>query len=430
MESSLLSPLLTSFIDLLKILFALYIDTGNSSLNLVLQSFMIVFLTNLTNNNIYLWYCLKYGKYVYPNVPQILSESFSKHIIKISENVTLSLKSLPFSGLIYYERGNYIRIDSGRTHIYHYGLIKNVSEIINEIKEKTKEQKNIPQTLSIFMGGKTFPLYSDRNFDNIHGNTKNIILPYLESFMNPHKYGSHNLGILLSGNPGTGKTLLMKAIANKLNRHIRIVDMRTIKTRQDFENLFDSHENIDMTKMVYVFDEFDCITDVIRSREIISEEDTKETIKWDIKDDRKIPRLKELEMELFQLCRTSNGNEEILKTGIKKLEEKIEDEKNKLTLDTMLTVLDGVIEHRGRVIIACTNYPERIDPALTRSGRFDIKITLTTMKSEEVKEILCSFFETDEPISGTLSDKYTPIEIINICKTSGSLKKAIERLKV
>merc|ERR1711902_411675 len=47
---------------------------------------------------------------------------------------------------------------------------------------------------------------------------------------------------------------------------------------------------------------------------------------------------------------------------------------SKLTLATLLEVLDGVMEMDGRMLIITTNYPERLDKALIRPGRIDMKV--------------------------------------------------------
>lgn len=46
----------------------------------------------------------------------------------------------------------------------------------------------------------------------------------------------------------------------------------------------------------------------------------------------------------------------------------------KQTLNALLTKLDGLSETTGILVIGATNRPEMLDPALTRSGRFDKKI--------------------------------------------------------
>ena len=46
------------------------------------------------------------------------------------------------------------------------------------------------------------------------------------------------------------------------------------------------------------------------------------------------------------------------------------------TLNQMLTEMDGFEENSGVIVMAATNLPEVLDPALTRPGRFDRRITI------------------------------------------------------
>jgi SpoVK/Ycf46/Vps4 family AAA+-type ATPase len=41
-----------------------------------------------------------------------------------------------------------------------------------------------------------------------------------------------------------------------------------------------------------------------------------------------------------------------------------------LTLANLLEVLDGVMEMEGRMLVITTNYPEKLDKALIRPGRY------------------------------------------------------------
>ena len=47
------------------------------------------------------------------------------------------------------------------------------------------------------------------------------------------------------------------------------------------------------------------------------------------------------------------------------------------TLNQLLVEMDGISENVGIVIIAATNRPDVLDPALLRPGRFDRQITVS-----------------------------------------------------
>jgi chaperone BCS1 len=47
-----------------------------------------------------------------------------------------------------------------------------------------------------------------------------------------------------------------------------------------------------------------------------------------------------------------------------------------VSLSTILNVLDSIALPEGRLLIMTTNYIERLDPALIRPGRVDMKTEL------------------------------------------------------
>jgi transitional endoplasmic reticulum ATPase len=53
----------------------------------------------------------------------------------------------------------------------------------------------------------------------------------------------------------------------------------------------------------------------------------------------------------------------------------------------LLTELDGIEPLRGVLVLAATNRPDRIDPALRRSGRFDVQIEIAAPTTEELAAI-------------------------------------------
>jgi chaperone BCS1 len=58
-----------------------------------------------------------------------------------------------------------------------------------------------------------------------------------------------------------------------------------------------------------------------------------------------------------------------------------------VSLSTLLNVLDGVASQEGRVLILTTNYIERLDEALVRPGRVDMKVEFRLCDREMVAEL-------------------------------------------
>jgi len=83
-----------------------------------------------------------------------------------------------------------------------------------------------------------------------------------------------------------------------------------------------------------------------------------------------------------------------------------------LTLSCILNTIDGVLENYGRILIITTNYPEKLDNALVRPGRIDLKVnysrcTNQMMHDNENKKIDKKILFQD--------DKYTPAEVLEVC---------------
>lgn len=269
-----------------------------------------------------------------------------------------------------------------------------------------------------------YPIYPDRSFDNIVSKYKAPLLAHLKQFQDANNgrnlfngFGSYNLGVMVYGLPGTGKTSFMKAICNHLNRDGYIYDMRTVKTASQFKKMF-----YEVEKRVYIFDEFDCIQGVVNREN--PEQTENENINYK----------KELRDRLFSLLamqhneskETQNITKEIesVKKEMKQLDET-------LNLETLLTVLDGPCEMRNRIIVAATNYIDRIDPALLRPGRFDVKIKLEEFNDEEAIELLEKMFAGDDYLEHIKNHKFkrlTPTNIINICHELRDLRKVMKAI--
>ncbi len=186
-------------------------------------------------------------------------------------------------------------------------------------------------------------------------------------------------GVLLYGPPGTGKTLLAKAVANEANAHFIAINGPEI-----------------MSKFYGESEE--------RLREIFKEaEDNAPAIIFIDEIDAIAPKREEVVGEV-----------------------------EKRVVSQLLTLMDG-LKSRGKVIvIAATNRPDAIDPALRRPGRFDREIEVGVPDKGGRKEIL-QIHTRSMPLEPDY-DKAAVLKVLEELKkrgspNSGKLEGLIEAVK-
>lgn len=69
-----------------------------------------------------------------------------------------------------------------------------------------------------------------------------------------------------------------------------------------------------------------------------------------------------------------------------------------VSLSALLNVLDGVGSQEGRVLIMTTNHAERLDAALIRPGRVDIKLELGYTNKDINARLFCALFMRDDTL--------------------------------
>jgi cell division protease FtsH len=180
-------------------------------------------------------------------------------------------------------------------------------------------------------------------FDDVAGleNAKLEVMEVVEFVKNPERFVKVGAqipkGILLSGGPGLGKTLLAKAIAGEAGVPFFAV------SASSFIELF-----------------IGVGSSRVRSLFTSAKENAPCIVFID-------------ELDAIGKARSANGG------GIGGNDEREQ------TINQLLTEMDGFTENAGVVVISATNRPDILDPALVRPGRFDRLITLDppTLKDRE-----------------------------------------------
>lgn len=99
------------------------------------------------------------------------------------------------------------------------------------------------------------------------------------------------------------------------------------------------------------------------------------------------------ESNVYDNGNRSNGSSNRSSNKGKKKDNEIDISGEKINLSFLLNILDGVLETPGRILIMTSNYPERLDSALTRPGRVDLKIEFTSCDKEMVNEMFHAFYD-------------------------------------
>jgi transitional endoplasmic reticulum ATPase len=97
-------------------------------------------------------------------------------------------------------------------------------------------------------------------------------------------------------------------------------------------------------------------------------------------------------------------------------------------VNQLLTSIDGLEEMSGVVILAATNRPEIIDPALLRSGRFD-RLIHVPPPDEETRLAILKVHTREMPLGRNVSlpaiakelDGYAGSDIEGVCREAGTL---------
>lgn len=222
----------------------------------------------------------------------------------------------------------------------------------------------------IFGGGKKIQKYEPSgetvNFDDVAGQeeAEESLVEIVDYLKNPKKYTDIGAkcpkGALLVGPPGTGKTLLARAVAGE--SHVpffsiagsEFVEMFVGRGAARVRELFEEAKK--NAPCIIFIDEIDTIGKKRDSAGI-------------------------------------SGNDE-----------------REQTLNQLLTEMDGFDGNIGIVMLAATNRPEILDPALLRPGRFDrqIRVELPTLKDRiEILKVHARSYKMEDDIDYSLIARST-----------------------
>ena len=262
----------------------------------------------------------------------------------------------------------------------------------------------------------------------------------------------YQLGFLFYGPPGCGKTSTIKAIARELDRHIvNVNDIDKIKKVSDIKNIFYGDyingRHIPTHKRLYVIDEFDKILDSISEKPAISSA----AAAMNAMSANLLNGIMGMGMSGeagsgvivvdsdTSSCENGNGvggNENGKRKATKKDDDgaikgkqngpsqSLMKQKSVINDADILTIMDGLVETSGRIIICTANEPSKISEPFKRPGRLDEHIEFTKCTRSMIVQLLELFYcttlseEQAAKLNNTENDiqfKYSPAEINKFC---------------
>lgn len=377
----------------------------------------------------------------------ISSKSFDNYFISVNTDKTHNDKNNIFNQsykVIAFVNGYYIFVNSDCFNIESHTTIKCINRQALDIfmslmqtdfdknkkyfkasgdKLKVVEYNGGAGKYSVIEVGFVKPNLTFENYISRH---KNYILDKLNSFKegllyknNP--YFENNLGVLLHGYYGSGKTFLISAIANYTKRDIYSINLVKIKTITEWRKIMTP---FNIEKYVFSIDEIDYVLSELLL------EDKNNSVNNSNYDESKL----KIQLLSVQINNTSDAKtKDLLLTEMKTLME-TSSSNDKLTYQFLLGELSGLLSTHNRILIATTNFPDRIPDALKRPGRFDILIELGKFNNDEIKELLIKLYNPNKNdillIKNTTfeNNKYTPADIIMKASENKTLQELIKKL--
>ena len=192
---------------------------------------------------------------------------------------------------------------------------------------------------------------------------KDLLVGTIEDFVAKEKWYlekdiPHRLGILLYGPPGTGKTSLIKSVASYLDKNIYNM------TRMDTSLLTNVPDN-----SIVLIEDIDSVSVDVSKRE---------------------------EKE-------SNSTDSVLEQMMG------------ISFSSLLNAIDGIHDDVGKILFVTTNHIEKLDAALLRPGRIDLKLELGYVNDEMARLLFDKFFSGYKLPEDDLvvRDGFTPAQFQN-----------------
>lgn len=194
------------------------------------------------------------------------------------------------------------------------------------IEAASKQDKSNLMSVYPFKDSRRCIQQPKRSFDTIFNSEKELVIEHVKKWQSNKDYYESNgiinkTGILLYGEPGTGKSTMFRALASYLNYNLHVISLKAYENEDELINRVSSIR----ANSVVLFEDIDCV---------VQNRDDNKSNKSDI-------------------------------------------------FGTLLNMIDGSLSPSNVVFAATTNHFDKLDSALTREGRFDLKIEVKEMTATD-----------------------------------------------
>ena len=232
-------------------------------------------------------------------------------------------------------------------------------------------------------------------------------------------------GLFFYGSPGCGKTSTIKAILKYTNRNGIIINLNKVKTCDELKDIFQNRiyngRHHSGKQLCFILE--DC--DANENNILLSRKNIIDPLKNNNNN-----QINEGIIELKNIMlATSKRSESNSNSNFSSIDD------DKLNLSCFLNILDGIIELYGVMIIMTTNYPELIDSALIRPGRFDFNYDFKKASGKIIQEMIQFNYELSNEEMMKYSDMdnikdevLSPAQVQSICFKNENVDDCIREL--